>query len=328
MDKKEVLLYLVLPAYNEEEVLEQNIKILLDYYDTLTADKEIDERSRILIVDDGSKDRTWELISEGHKSDYRVEGIKLSRNEGMQTALYAGMEKALEQGAEAVITIDADLQQDIYAIPRFLQQYREGSDIVIGVRSSRDTDGFMKKTTASMYYKIMNWMGCEITPNHADYRLLSNRALDSLMQYGERNLFLRGIIPTLGYQHSTVEFEVKERTAGESKFTMKKMVTLAMDGITSFTIRPIHLVFIMGFVILCISGLMMIHILWDYFHGNTVSGWSSILVSIWLLGGIGIFSIGLVGEYVGRAYIETKKRPRYFIDEFLTGGKQDADKMD
>ena len=325
MTKHEVLLYLVLPVYNEEEILEQNIRILLDYYDQLTAENEISKESRILMVDDGSKDRSWEIITEAHQKDPRAEGLKFSRNEGMQAALYTGMTEALAQGAEAVITIDADLQQDVHAIPRFLNEYRNGSEVVIGVRSSRDTDGFMKRTTASSYYKFMQWMGCELTPNHADYRLLSRAALVALMQYEERNLFLRGLIPELGYKSSVVEFEVKERAAGESKFTVGKMVKLAMDGVTSFSIRPIHMVSLLGFVFLLISGIMMIHILWDYFHGNTVSGWSSILVSVWLLGGVEMFSIGLVGEYVGRTYIETKKRPRYHIEQRQMGSRHESD---
>ena len=314
-------LYLVLPVYNEEEILEENIRILQDYYTLLTEEKEISKDSRILLVDDGSCDRSWEIISAFCTESPFVEGIKLSRNEGQQTALYAGMEEACHMGAEAVITLDVDLQQDIHAIPRFLAAYREGADIVNGVRSSRKTDTFLKRNTAGLYYRCMRWLGCEVLPDSADYRLLSGRALNALMQYGERDLFIRGMIPTLGFQSAIVEFEVQERSAGSSKFTLRKMISLAGAGITSFSTRPIRLVFLMGLIILLTSGIMMIHILIDYFHGNTVSGWSSILASIWLLGGIAIFSIGIVGEYVGRTYMESKKRPRYFVEERRMHGR-------
>ena len=302
-DFRPCYLYLVLPVYNEEEILEENIGILQEYYRLLMDTGEIREDSRILLVDDGSKDRSWEIISAFSSGNPVVEGIKLSRNEGQQTALYAGMKEACELEAEVVITLDVDLQQDIHAIPRFLAAYRGGADIVNGIRTSRKTDSFFKRSTASLYYKGMRWLGCELLPDSADYRLLSGRALEALMQYGESDLFIRGMVPTLGFKSAIVEFEVHERTAGRTKFTLRKMLSLAGSGITSFSTRPIHLVF------------MMCHILIDYLHHNTVSGWSSILASIWLLGGIGIFSIGIVGEYVGRAYMEAKKRPRYFIEE-------------
>ncbi len=308
-------MYLVLPVYNEEDILKESIRTLLDYYRLLIDAGEIREDSRILLVDDGSNDRSWEIISAFSSGSPFVEGIKLSRNEGQQTALYAGMKEAYELGAEVVITLDVDLQQDIHAIPRFLAAYRDGADIVNGIRTSRKTDGFFKRNTACLYYTGMRWLGCELLPDSADYRLLSGRALDALMQYGERDLFIRGMVPTLGFRSANVEFEVHKRTAGCTKFTLRKMLSLAGAGITSFSIRPIHLVFLMGLLIMLTSGIIMIHILIDYLHHNTVSGWSSILASIWLLGGIGIFSIGIVGEYVGRAYMESKKRPRYFIEE-------------
>ena len=308
-------LYLVLPVYNEEELLEKNIGILQDYYRVLMEEGEICRDSRILLIDDGSNDRSWEIISAFSSGNSVVEGIKLSRNEGQQTALYAGMKEAYELGAEAVVTLDADLQQDIRAIPRFLAAYRDGADIVNGIRTSRKTDSFFKRNTAGLYYRGMQWLGCELLPDSADYRLLSGRALEALMQYGESDLFIRGMIPTLGFRSAIVEFDVHERTAGRTKFTLRKMFSLAGAGITSFSIRPIHLVFLLGLFALLASGIMMIHILIDYLHNNAVSGWSSILASIWLLGGITIFSIGIVGEYVGRAYMESKKRPRYFVEE-------------
>ena len=314
-DLRPCYLYLVLPVYNEEEILEENIGILQEYYRLLMDTGEICEDSRILLVDDGSKDRSWEIISAFSSGNPVVEGIKLSRNEGQQTALYAGMKEACELGAEVVITLDVDLQQDIHAISRFLAAYRGGADIVNGIRTSRKTDSFFKRSTASLYYKGMRWLGCELLPDSADYRLLSGRALEALMQYGESDLFIRGMVPTLGFRSAIVEFDVHERTAGRTKFTLRKMLSLAGSGITSFSTRPIHLVFLLGLLVMLTSGIMMCHILFDYLHHNTVSGWSSILASIWLLGGIGIFSIGIVGEYVGRAYMEAKKRPRYFIEE-------------
>ncbi|MBQ8306941.1 MAG: glycosyltransferase family 2 protein [Blautia sp.] len=314
-NKKPCYLYLVLPVYNEEELLEENIGILQNYYRVLMAAGEIREDSRILLVDDGSKDRSWEIISSFCSAGSVVEGLKLSRNEGQQTALYAGMKEACELGAEVVITLDVDLQQDIHAIPRFLAAYRQGADIVNGKRTSRETDSFFKRHSASVYYKCMKWLGCELLPDSADYRLMSARALEALMQYGESDLFIRGMVPTLGFRSAIVEFDVHERTAGSTKFTLGKMLSLAGAGITSFSTRPIRLVFLLGLLVLLTSGIMMIHILVDYLHNNAVSGWSSILASIWLLGGIAIFSIGIVGEYVGRAYMESKKRPRYFIEE-------------
>lgn len=322
-DKSPCSLYLVLPVYNEEELLEENIGILQNYYRILMAAGEIREDSRILLVDDGSKDRSWEIISAFCSGSDIVEGLKLSRNEGQQTALYAGMKEACELGAEVVITLDVDLQQDIHAIPRFLAAYRQGADIVNGKRISRETDSFFKRHSASLYYKGMKWLGCELLPDSADYRLLSARALEALMQYGESDLFIRGMVPTLGFRSAIVEFDVHERTAGSTKFTLSKMLSLAGAGITSFSTRPIRLVFLLGLLILLASGIMMIHILIDYLHNNTVSGWSSILASIWLLGGIAIFSIGIVGEYVGRAYMESKKRPRYFIEEKMIHKEKD-----
>ena len=312
-----ILLYLVLPAFNEEEILEQNIQTLTEYFQELAEKKEIAGESRILFVDDGSSDKTWDIISRGHKIYPIIQGIRLARNEGHQIALYAGMEEAFKCGASAVITMDADLQQDIHAIPRFIEEYRKGADIVSGVRSSRKTDSFFKRKTASLYYGIMRMLGCKLIPNSADYRLLSKNALEALMEYKERDLFIRGIVPVLGFKTAVVEFDVIKRCGGSTKFTFPKMTRLAMDGVTSFTIRPIRLILLLGVLILFVSGGVMIHILWEYFHDNTVSGWASILASIWMLGGLTLFAIGIVGEYVGRAYMESKKRPNYFVEEKL-----------
>ena len=312
-----IFLYLILPAYNEEEIMEQNIQILIDYFQELSDKEEIAPESRILFIDDGSSDKTWDIISKSHKMNPIVKGIRLSRNEGMQTALYAGMEEGFKCGAGVVITMDADLQQDIHAMPKFIDEYRKGADIVNGVRSSRNTDSFFKRKTAGLYYGIMRLFGCKIIPNSADYRLLSRNALEALLQYKERDLFIRGLIPVLGFKTAVVEFDVHERPGGSTKFTLPKMAGLAMDGVTSFTIRPIRLILLLGVLILFISGGMMIHILWEYFHENTVSGWASILASIWMLGGLTLFAIGVVGEYVGRAYMESKKRPKYFVEDKL-----------
>jgi len=308
-------LYLVLPVYNEEELLEENIGILLDYYRILMETGEIRGDSRILLVDDGSSDRSWEIISAFVSENSVVEGIKLSRNEGQQTALYAGMREAYGLGAEAVITLDADLQQDIRAIPRFLAAYRDGAEIVNGKRTSRRTDRFFKRMSAGLYYRAMNWLGCELVPDSADYRLLSRRALESLMQYGESDLFIRGMVQAMGFRSAVVEFDVQERKAGRTKFTLRKMVSLACAGITSFSIRPIHLVFLLGFLAMLAGVIMMIYILTACVCHKAVSGWFPVLASIWLLGGIAICSIGIVGEYVGRTYMESKKRPRYFVEE-------------
>lgn len=308
-------LYLVLPVYNEEELLEENIGILLDYYRILMETGEIRGDSRILLVDDGSNDRSWEIISACSAGSPVVEGVKLSRNEGQQMALYAGMKAAYGLGAEAVITLDADLQQDIRALPRFLAAYRKGAEIVNGRRTSRRTDRFFKRMTAGLYYRVMSWLGCDLIPDSADYRLLSSRALEALMQYGERDLFIRGMVQALGFRSAVVEFDVHERRAGRTKFTLRKMLSLACAGITSFSIRPIHLVFLMGLLVTLTGGIMMIHVLIDCVRHKAVSGWFPVLASIWLLGGIAICSIGIVGEYVGRTYMESKKRPRYFVEE-------------
>ena len=316
--KQPIFLYLILPAYNEEEILEQNIQILTEYFAELTDRREITPESRILFVDDGSTDRTWEILSEGHRKAQMVEGIRLARNEGHQTALYAGMEEGFRRGAQAVITMDADLQQDVYAIPRFLAAYREGAEIVNGVRSSRKTDTLFKRKTASLFYWIMRLFGCELIPNSADYRLLSRMALEAFLQYEERDLFIRGLVPALGFKTAIVEFDVHERSGGKSKYTFRKMTGLAVAGITSFTIRPIRMILALGALILVVSGFVMIHILWDYFYGYTVSGWASILASIWMLGGLTLFSIGVVGEYVGKTYMESKKRPKYYVAEKLS----------
>ena len=311
-------LYFVLPCYNEEEILRQSAEKILGLYNRLREESQIGEDSRILFVDDGSKDNTWDIICELHRKDPVFHGIKLARNKGHQTAIYSGMMHGMEMGADCVITIDADLQQDIEAVPLFLEKYRNGCDVVYGVRDSRDTDGFFKKTTATAYYKLMKLLGCNVIEQSADYRLLSAKALKALSGYKERNLFIRGIVPDMGFKSDIVTFHVSARQAGSSKYTIKKMASLALDGIASFSIRPIRFVVVLGAIVFVISIVMMVATLIDHFRGLTVPGWSTLSISIWFLGSVQLMSIGIVGEYVGRTYMESKNRPRYFISEETT----------
>lgn len=316
-------LYLVLPCFNEEDVIHSSAKKLKESMDKLVEDGIIQDTSRILFVDDGSQDHTWKYIRQLHEQDAVFEGMKLSINKGHQVAIYAGMEQAAKY-ADVVITMDVDLQQDLGALPEFLKLYKQGYDIVYGIRNDRKSDGFFKKTTAVLYYRLMRWMGCELLENSADYRLMSKRAVDALTKYKENNLFIRGIVPALGYKSATLYFEVHEREIGQSKYTLKKMLRLAMDGITSFSIRPIRLITGLGFILTCFSMVMIIYTLVSYFSGKTTPGWSTLLVSIWLLGGIELIGIGVVGEYIGRTYMETKRRPRYLIEEELLSDNHSA----
>ncbi len=311
-------LYFVLPCYNEEDILRQSADRMLGLYHRLRDDSQIGEGSQILFVDDGSKDKTWDIICELHREDPVFCGIRLSRNKGHQTAIFSGMMRGLEMGADCVITIDADLQQDIEAVPRFLEKYRNGCDVVYGVRDSRDTDKAFKKTSATAYYKLMKLLGCNIIEQSADYRLLSKKALSALSGYKERNLFIRGIVPDMGFKSDIVYFHVSAREAGSSKYTLKKMASLALDGIASFSIRPIRFVVLLGAIVFVISIVMMASTLIDHFRGLTVPGWSTLSISIWFLGSVQLMSIGIVGEYVGRTYMESKNRPRYFISEETT----------
>ena len=313
---------MVLPCYNEEEVLQSSAETVLRLFDDLIKKAEIKKGSRILFVDDGSKDGTWEIISRLHEKDRRFCGIRLSKNKGHQIAIYAGMNYAVDRGCDCVVTIDADLQQDIEALPDFLQKFREGNDIVYGIRDSRNTDRFFKKTSATIYYKAMRLLGCNLVEQSADYRLLSARAVRSLSSYKESNLFIRGLVPEMGYQSDVVYFHVREREAGTSKYTLKKMLTLALDGITSFSITPIRWVILLGLIVFLISIVMMVMTLIDHMRNVTVPGWSTLTISIWFLGSVQLLSIGIIGEYVGRTYMEAKNRPRYFISD-ITGESDD-----
>lgn len=307
-------LYIVIPCYNEEEVLGETSSQIKLKLEELISKNKISKDSKIMMVDDGSKDKTWEIIRKLSKEDSMFEGVKLSRNKGHQNALLAGLMTAMEH-CDMTISIDADLQDDINAIDKMVDEYIGGSDIVYGVRSSRKKDTFFKRTTAQGYYKVMKLLGVDIVYNHADYRLMSKRALDGLSQFKEVNLFLRGIVPLIGYRYSIVEYERGERFAGESKYPLKKMLTFAFDGITSFSVKPIRFITTIGAIIFIISLLVLIYSLCAKLFFNTIIGWTSLICSIWMLGGIQLLCLGVIGEYVGKIYFEAKSRPKFIIDE-------------
>lgn len=315
-------LYLVIPCYNEEEVLRETSKRLLEKINKMIDHEQISENSKILFVNDGSKDRTWDIIEELHNSNCIFSGINLSRNRGHQNALLSGLMTAKEY-ADMVISLDADLQDDVDVIEKFVEEYYSGSDVVYGVRSSRKTDTFFKRTTALGFYKVMNNLGVNVVYNHADYRLMSKRALEGLAEFKEVNLFLRGIVPLIGYKHSIVEYERHERFAGESKYPLKKMLAFAVDGITSFSIKPIRLISFLGFGIFFMSVIALIYSLVVKFLGKTQIGWTSLVISIWMIGGIQLLSLGVIGEYIGKIYNETKARPRYIIKDKLISNKDE-----
>lgn len=312
-----MILYLVIPCYNEQEVLHETAKQLKEKMESLCGKGKISDKSRIVFVNDGSKDKTWEIIEELHNGDKIFRGIKLSRNKGHQNALLAGL-MTVKDECDAAISLDADLQDDINAIDAMVEKFTEGGcDIVYGVRSARKTDTFFKKFTAESFYKIMEKMGVEVTFNHADYRLMSRRALNGLEQFKEVNLFLRGIVPMIGYKSDSVYYERKERFAGESKYPLKKMLAFAMEGITSLSIKPIRMITALGVGIFTISIIMLIYFLIRHFTGATVEGWTSIVVSVWAIGGLQLLAIGIIGEYIGKIYLETKARPKYIVEEYL-----------
>ncbi|HET6785548.1 MAG TPA: glycosyltransferase family 2 protein [Erysipelotrichaceae bacterium] len=309
-------LYIVIPCYNEEEVIHETtsrLKVKLTY---LIDNKTILPNSRVIFVDDGSKDNTWKMINEIHEEDHRFLGLKLTRNRGHQNALLAGLLTAKEL-ADIVISMDADLQDDIEAIDKFIQANSEGHDIVYGVRNKREKDTFFKRASAELFYKFMILMGVEIVFNHADYRLMSKRALNDLEQFDEVNLFLRGLVPLLGYKSTKVYYDRTERFAGESKYPLRKMLAFAFEGITSFSIKPIRLILHASFMMFVISIIIIIYTLYRYSIGETVSGWAFLNISIWFIAGVQTLLLGIVGEYIGKIYSETKKRPKYFIEAFL-----------
>lgn len=313
---KKDILYLVVPCYNEQEVLDETTKRLNQKLTDLIRSDRIHESSRILYVNDGSRDQTWGIISRLHEEYPYVCGLNLSRNRGHQNAVFAGLMYAKEH-ADVAISLDADLQDDINAIDEMVEKYYAGNDVVYGVRSSRKKDTFFKKTTAEGFYKMMAWMGVDIVFNHADYRLMSKRVLEQLADYKEVHLFLRGIVPLIGYPSDKVYYERSERFAGESKYPLKKMLAFAFDGISSFSVKPIRFIVWLGFTVFLISIAMLIYSIVRHVMGHTVLGWSSLIVSIWALGGLQLLSIGVIGEYIGKVYMETKERPKYAIQDVL-----------
>lgn len=313
----EVTLYIVIPCFNEEEVLAETAKRVLKKVDSLIQERKISRKSRILFVNDGSKDNTWRIIKRLHRENLRFTGIALSRNRGHQNALLAGLMTAKEK-ADVVISMDADLQDDIEAIDAMLEKYRAGADIVYGVRSSRESDTWFKRNTAKIFYKIMRALGADVVENHADYRLASCRALNELANYQEVNLFLRGMFPLIGFKSEIVYYERRERFAGKSKYPLRKMLGFAWDGISSFSVRPLRIITALGILITILSILVLIYSLVMKVIGNTVSGWTFTVCSIWLVGGIQTLSLGVIGEYIGKIYSETKRRPKYCIVEDLS----------
>ncbi|MBS4957413.1 MAG: glycosyltransferase family 2 protein [Clostridium sp.] len=309
-------IYLVVPCYNEEEVLRETASRLKDKMQWLIRNKVISDKSRITFVDDGSKDKTWSIIEELNSNDKIFSGVKLSRNRGHQNALLAGL-MTVKDYCDAAISLDADLQDDINVIDKFIEKFNYGCDVVYGVRSERKTDTVFKRTTAQGFYKIMKVLGVDIVYNHADYRLMSKRALDSLQDFKEVNLFLRGIVPLIGYKSDVVLYERNERFAGESKYPLKKMLSFAFEGITSFSVKPIRLILTVGILMFISSLAALLYFLIIWMAGKTVQGWTTVVASIWMLGGIQLLCLGVIGEYIGKIYIETKERPKYIIDKFI-----------
>ena len=310
-------LYVVIPCYKEEAVLPETSKRLREKMRALMADGRISSASRVMFVNDGSKDRTWEIIAELHQNEPTLfSGVNLSRNRGHQNALLAGLMTAMND-ADMIISMDADLQDDIDAMDAMIEAYHNGYDVVYGVRSSRKTDTFFKRFSAESFYKLMHALGVDIVFNHADYRLMSKRAVEGLAEFKEVNLFLRGIVPQIGYRWTTVEYERAERFAGESKYPLKKMLAFAFDGITSFSVKPMRMILNVGAVVFIISLVMLLYALISKLTGHADAGWTSLMGSIWFIGGIQLLSLGIVGEYIGKIYAETKRRPRFIIEQVL-----------
>ena len=310
------ILAIVVPCYNEEEVLPQTNRQLRDLLDNMTRDGLVSAASYILYVNDGSRDRTWDIIAGYCEADKRVRGLKLAGNVGHQNALMAGLE-TVRHDADVTVSIDADLQDDIHAIPEMVVKYNEGCDIVYGVRRKRTTDTFFKRTTAQMFYRFMTGMGVKSVYNHADFRLMSRRAVDALCQYEERNLFLRGLVPLLGYETDKVYYDRLERQAGESKYPLSKMMSFAIDGVTSFSVKPLRLIFDLGMIFLLISLGILIYVIVALCQGRGVQGWASLMLSIWFVGGCVLICLSIIAAYIGRIYTEGKHRPRYNIEKYL-----------
>ena len=309
------ILYIVVPCYNEEEVLRETNSRLTALLRRLVDEGKVSADSRVMYVNDGSRDRTWELIRQFH-DEGTVRGVNLAGNVGHQHALLAGMTVAKDL-CDVLVSIDADLQDDIEAIPAMLARFADGCDIVYGVRKERKTDTFFKRNTALAFYKLMRALGVKSVYNHADYRLMSKRAVEQLCRYKERNLFLRGIVPLVGYRTDTVYYDRSARLAGESKYPFSKMLNFAIDGITSFSVKPLRLIVAIGIAMVIMSLAIFVYVLTAYAQDNVVPGWSSLMISIWFVGGCTLISLGVVGEYIGKIYIEVKERPQYNIEELL-----------
>lgn len=309
-------LAIVVPCYKEQEVLSETTMRLTQVLESLVDENLVSEDSYILYVNDGSTDNTWSMICKLHEQSHYVWGVNLAGNVGHQNALVAGLSVAVEK-CDIAVSIDADLQDDVNAIRHMVIKYQQGNDIVYGVRDSRATDTRFKRSTALAFYSVMKIMGVKSIYNHADYRLMSQRALKQLLLYRERNLFLRGIVPTLGYKTDNVYYDRAERFAGESKYPLTKMLSLAFDGISSFSVKPVHMVLTLGFVFVAIAFAILLWVCYSYFYGNVVPGWSSLMVSLWFCSGCVLIGLGVVGEYVGKIYIEVKDRPRYNIEKVL-----------
>lgn len=313
-------LYIVVPCYNEEAVLPETAKRLRAKLEALVSQGQISPQSRVLFVNDGSKDNTWSIIAALHRDCHLFGGVDLTRNRGHQNALLAGLMTAKDK-ADLVISMDADLQDDVDAVDEMIKKYHEGCDIVYGVRSSRKKDTFFKRVTAEGFYRFMNALGANVIFNHADYRLMSKAALEGLAEFKEVNLFLRGIVPMIGYTTATVEYERGERFAGESKYPLKKMIAFALEGITSLSTKPIRLITALGFLIFLVSVAMLVTFIVQWAMGMTVAGWASVICSVWAIGGLILLSLGVIGEYIGKIYLETKHRPRFLIREILDDEK-------
>lgn len=314
--KRSPILYVVIPCYNEEEALVETTKQLKVKMQKLIQTKQISNKSKVMYVNDGSKDKTWDIIKRIAKEEILFTGITLSRNRGHQNALLGGLMTA-KNYADIIISMDADLQDDINAMDEMIKKYKDGCDIVYGVRSARKKDSWFKRVTAESFYKFMKILGVDVVYNHADYRLTSKRVLEEFESFKEVNLFLRGMFPLVGFQSDIVYYERNERVAGESKYPLKKMLNFAWDGITSFSVKPLRLICSFGFIILFISICIMLYSLIRKLTGNTVDGWTFLSISIWFIGGLQMISIGIIGEYIGKMYSETKRRPRYIISENL-----------
>lgn len=316
----EITLALVVPCYNEEAVLHDTTAKLSEVLNAMETDGSISS-GKIIYVDDGSRDATWQIIKQLSAESSRIIGLKLAHNVGHQNALWAGLEAAAEMKFNATVSIDADLQDDIHVIADMVKRFAEGDDVVFGVRRERKTDTFFKRFTAQSFYRTMSWMGGEIIYNHADFRLMSLRALQALISHPERNLFLRGMVKSIGFPSSCIYYDRKERLAGESKYPLKKMLNFAFDGITSFSVKPLRLISSLGISCMLVSAAFIVYGLYRYITHSVIEGWTSLMLSLWFIGGAILTSLGIIGEYIGKIYCEVKRRPRYFIEETTASTK-------